>query len=102
MNHSADTAVEDSEQIFTELVRLMEKRSSDVKEQIRSQQREEASRSEELEEKLKQQISELRRKDAEQLSLTEDHVRFLHIYPSLSRLSESTVLPVVLAVMLLL
>ncbi|XP_071384572.1 E3 ubiquitin/ISG15 ligase TRIM25-like [Centroberyx affinis] len=95
INLSADKAVEDSEKIFTELVRLIEKRSSDVKEQIRSQQKAEASRAEELQEKLKQEIAELRRKDAEleQLSHTEDHTHFLHNYPSLSRLSESTDLP---------
>ncbi|XP_071375230.1 tripartite motif-containing protein 16-like [Centroberyx affinis] len=89
---SADKAVEHSEKNFTELVRLIEKRSSDVKEQIRSQQKAEASRAEELQEKLKQEIAELRRKDAEleQLSHTEDHTHFLHNYPSLSRLSEST------------
>ncbi|XP_071402191.1 E3 ubiquitin/ISG15 ligase TRIM25-like [Centroberyx affinis] len=92
INLSADKAVEHSEKIFTELVRLIEKRSSDVKEQIRSQQKAEASRTKELQEKLKQEIAELRRKDAEleQLSHTEDHTHFLHNYPSLSRLSEST------------
>ncbi|XP_023280252.1 tripartite motif-containing protein 16-like [Seriola lalandi dorsalis] len=43
-------------------------------------------------EKLEQEITELKRKDAElmQLSHTEDHTQFLHNYPSLSRLSEST------------
>ncbi|XP_078139331.1 tripartite motif-containing protein 16-like [Centroberyx gerrardi] len=94
-NCSADKAVEDSEKIFTELVRLIEKRSSEVKEQIRSKQKAEASRAEELQEKLKQEIAELRRKDAEleQLSHTEDHTHFLHSYPSLSRLSESTDFP---------
>uniref|UniRef100_UPI003AAFA905 tripartite motif-containing protein 16-like isoform X2 n=1 Tax=Centroberyx gerrardi TaxID=166262 RepID=UPI003AAFA905 len=94
-NRSADKAVEDSEKIFTELVRLIEKRSSEVKEQIRSKQKAEASRAEELQEKLKQEIAELRRKDAEleQLSHTEDHTHFLHSYPSLSRLSESTDFP---------
>ncbi|XP_071389263.1 tripartite motif-containing protein 16-like [Centroberyx affinis] len=95
INLSADKAVEDSEKIFTELVRLIEKRSSDVKEQIRSQQKAEASRAEELQEKLKQEIAELRRKDAEleQLSHTEDHTHFLQTYPSLSSLSEPTDFP---------
>ncbi|XP_071389262.1 tripartite motif-containing protein 16-like isoform X2 [Centroberyx affinis] len=92
INLSADKAVEHSENNFTELVRLIEKRSSDVKEQIRSRQKAEASRAEELQEKLKQEIAELRRKDAEleQLSHTEDHTHFLQTYPSLSSLSEST------------
>ncbi|KAG8010924.1 Tripartite motif-containing protein 16 [Nibea albiflora] len=92
INGSADKAVEDSEKIFTELIRLMEKRRSDVKQQVRSQQETEVSRVKDLQEKLEQEITELKRKDAEleQLSHTEDHNQFLHNYPSLSRLSQST------------
>ncbi|XP_028450188.1 tripartite motif-containing protein 16-like [Perca flavescens] len=92
INDSADKAVEDSEKIFTELIRLLEKRSSDVKQQVRSQQRSEVSRVKELQEKLEQEITELKRKDAElkKLSHTEDHNQFLHNYPSLSPLSQST------------
>ncbi|XP_051268810.1 tripartite motif-containing protein 16-like [Dicentrarchus labrax] len=92
INRSADKAVEDSEKIFTQLIRLMEKRSSDVKQQVRSQQETEVSRVKELQEKLEQEITELKRKDAEmkKLSHTEDHTQFLHNYPSLSALSEST------------
>ncbi|XP_076005221.1 tripartite motif-containing protein 16-like [Genypterus blacodes] len=92
INQSADKAVRDSEEIFSQLIRLMEKRSSDVKQQIRSQQKTEVSGAEELQQKLEQEIAELRRKDAElqQLSHTEDHIQFLHNYPSLPHLSEST------------
>ncbi|XP_035987173.1 tripartite motif-containing protein 16-like [Fundulus heteroclitus] len=92
IKHSAEKAVEDSEKIFTQLIRLIQKRSSDVKQQIRSQQETEGSRVKELQEKLEQEITELKRKDAElkQLSDTEDHNQFLHNYPSLSALSEST------------
>ncbi|XP_035861113.1 tripartite motif-containing protein 16-like isoform X2 [Sander lucioperca] len=92
INLSADKAVEDSEEIFTELIRLLEKRSSDVKQQVRSQQKSEVSRVKELQEKLEQEITELKRKDAElkKLSHTEDHNQFLHNYPSLSPLSQST------------
>ncbi|KAM4728820.1 tripartite motif-containing protein 16-like [Anableps anableps] len=92
INHSADQTVEHSEKIFTELIRLLQKRSSDVKQQIRSQQETEASRVKELQEKLEQEITELKRKDAElkQLSDTEDHNQFLHNCPSLPALSEST------------
>ncbi|XP_039999888.1 tripartite motif-containing protein 16-like [Xiphias gladius] len=92
INRSADKAVEDSEKIFTELIRLIEKRSSGVKQQIRSQQKTEVSRVKELQEKLEQEINELKRKDAElkQLSHTEDHNQFLRNYPSLSGFSQST------------
>ncbi|XP_062292801.1 tripartite motif-containing protein 16-like protein [Scomber scombrus] len=89
---SADKAVDDSEKIFNKLVRLIRKRSSDVKQQIRSQQQTEMSRVKELQEKLQQEITELKRKDAElkEFSHTEDHNQFLHNYPSLSQLSEPT------------
>ncbi|XP_027883698.1 tripartite motif-containing protein 29-like [Xiphophorus couchianus] len=92
INHSADKTVEDSEKIFTELIRLLQKRSSDVKRQIRSQQETEVSRVKDVQEKLEQEITELKRKDAEleQLSHTEDHSQFLLNYPSLPALSEST------------
>ncbi|XP_039636625.1 tripartite motif-containing protein 16-like [Perca fluviatilis] len=91
INLSADKAVEDSEKIFTELIRLLEKRSSDVKQQVRSRQKSEESRVRELQEKLEQEITELKRRDAElkKLSHTEDHNQFLHNYPSLSPLSQS-------------
>ncbi|KAM6947214.1 tripartite motif-containing protein 16-like [Lycodopsis pacificus] len=92
VNRSADEAVKDSEKIFTELIRLMEKRSSDVKQQVRSQQKSQVSRVKELQEKLEQEISELKRRDAELklLSHTEDHNQFLHNYPSLPPLREAT------------
>ncbi|XP_053177488.1 tripartite motif-containing protein 16-like [Scomber japonicus] len=92
VSRSADKAVEDSEKIFTQLIRLLQKRSSDVKQQIRSQQETGVSGVKELQEKLQQEITELKRKDAElkQLSHTEDHNQFLHNYPSVSQLSEPT------------
>ncbi|XP_031146893.1 tripartite motif-containing protein 16-like [Sander lucioperca] len=92
INRSADKAVEDSEKIFTELIRLMEKRRFYVEQKVRSQQKTEVSRVKELQEKLEQEITELKRKDAEmkKISDTEDHNQFLHNYSSLSPLSEST------------
>uniref|UniRef100_A0A3Q3AHV1 E3 ubiquitin/ISG15 ligase TRIM25-like n=1 Tax=Kryptolebias marmoratus TaxID=37003 RepID=A0A3Q3AHV1_KRYMA len=91
INVSADKTVEDSEKIFTQLIQLIQKRSSEVKQQIRSQQETEASRVKELQEKLEQEIAELKRKEAElkQLSDTEDHNQFLHNYPSVSAFSGS-------------
>ncbi|XP_034532034.1 tripartite motif-containing protein 16-like [Notolabrus celidotus] len=92
INGSADKAVEHSEEMFTELIFLMEKRRSDVKQQIRSQQETEVIRVIELQEKLEQEITELKRRDAElqNMSQTEDHNQFLHNYSSLSVLSKST------------
>ncbi|XP_061595290.1 E3 ubiquitin/ISG15 ligase TRIM25-like [Cololabis saira] len=92
INQSADGTVEDSEEMFTELISLLQKRSSEVKQQVRSQQEIEVRRVRELEEKLQQEIRDLKRRDAEmkQLSDTEDHNQFLHSWPSLPPLSEST------------
>uniref|UniRef100_UPI0037E912A8 E3 ubiquitin/ISG15 ligase TRIM25-like n=1 Tax=Semicossyphus pulcher TaxID=241346 RepID=UPI0037E912A8 len=92
INRSADKAVEDSEKIFTQLIRLMEEIRSDVKQQVRSQQETEVRQVRELQEKLQQEITELKRRDTEleKLSRVEDPIQFLHIYPSLSSLSEST------------
>ncbi|XP_039671196.1 tripartite motif-containing protein 16-like [Perca fluviatilis] len=92
INRSADKAVEDSEKIFTELIRLMEKISSHVNQQVRSQQKTEVSRVEEVQEKLEQEMTELKKKDAElkNISHTEDHIQFLQNYSSPSPLSEST------------
>ncbi|XP_027893323.1 tripartite motif-containing protein 16-like [Xiphophorus couchianus] len=90
INVSADKAVEDSEKIFTELIRLLQERSSDVKQQIRSQQETEVSQIKDVQEKLKEEIADLKWKDAEleQLSNTEDHNQFLLNYTSLPDLSE--------------
>ncbi|XP_076025840.1 tripartite motif-containing protein 16-like [Genypterus blacodes] len=92
INCAADEAVTDIDKSFTEMIALIEKRSCDLKEQIRSKQKTEVSRAEDLQEELKQKISELRRKEAElqQLPHIEDDIQFLHSYPSLSCLSEST------------
>ncbi|XP_041642902.1 tripartite motif-containing protein 16-like isoform X2 [Cheilinus undulatus] len=90
INRSADKAVEDSQEIFTQLICLMKKQRSDVAQQVRSQQESQVSQVKELEEKLRQEIAELKRKDGElqTLSQTQDHNQFLHDYPSLSALRQ--------------
>uniref|UniRef100_A0A672FNR4 Tripartite motif-containing protein 16-like n=1 Tax=Salarias fasciatus TaxID=181472 RepID=A0A672FNR4_SALFA len=89
---SADQTVEDCEKTFSQLIRLLQERSRDVEQQVRSQQQTEVSRVRELQEKLEQEIAELKRTDGqlELLSHTEDHTEFLLSFPSLSALSEST------------
>ncbi|XP_048098606.1 E3 ubiquitin-protein ligase TRIM47-like isoform X2 [Alosa alosa] len=79
LKSSAQTAVEDSERTFTEMIRSIERRRSEVKELIRAQEKAEVSRTEGLVMQLEQQIAELKRRDAdlEQLSYTEDHIHFL-------------------------
>ncbi|XP_030014320.1 tripartite motif-containing protein 16-like [Sphaeramia orbicularis] len=92
ISRSADEAVGKSEEMFAELNRLIKKWRSDVKQQIRSQQETQVKRVKEMEKKLEEDITELKRMDAELEKLThiEDHKQFLHSYPSLSKITEAT------------
>ncbi|XP_065097931.1 E3 ubiquitin/ISG15 ligase TRIM25-like isoform X2 [Paramisgurnus dabryanus] len=83
---SAQTAVEDSERIFTQLIRSIERRRSEVIQLIRDQEKTAVSRAEEGLERLRQEIDDLRRRDAEleKLSQTNDHIHFLQSFQSLS------------------
>ncbi|XP_029548398.1 tripartite motif-containing protein 16 [Salmo trutta] len=92
---SAQAAGEASDQIFTELIRSIERRSSEVKELIRAQEKAQVSEAEGVLEQLKQEIAELRKRstELEQLSHTEDHIHFLQSYQSLSSISVSSDLP---------
>ncbi|XP_030606954.1 tripartite motif-containing protein 16-like [Archocentrus centrarchus] len=89
---SADEAARNCQMMFSQLVQLIERRSSEVQHQIRSQQETEAHRVKELDKKLQHEISELKKKEyeLEQLSYTEDHNQFLLTFYTLPALSEST------------
>ncbi|XP_046729724.1 E3 ubiquitin/ISG15 ligase TRIM25-like [Silurus meridionalis] len=78
---SAQTAVEDSEKIFTEMISSMEKKRSEVKEMIRAQEEAELSRAERLLEQLEQEIADLQRRvtELEQILHTHDHIHFLQV-----------------------
>ncbi|KAL2092695.1 hypothetical protein ACEWY4_012493 [Coilia grayii] len=93
LKSSAQTAVEESERMFTEMMRSIERRRSEVTELIRAQEKAEVSRAEGLLKRLEQEIAELKRRDAEmkQLSLTEDHIHFLKNIVSISDDARSTV-----------
>ncbi|MCI4393538.1 hypothetical protein PGIGA_G00158600 [Pangasianodon gigas] len=81
----AQTAVEDSEIIFTEMISFMEKKRSEVTELIRAQEKAELRRAERLLEQLEQEITDLKRRvtELEQLSHTHDHIHFLQSFRSL-------------------
>ncbi|XP_050948795.1 tripartite motif-containing protein 16 isoform X2 [Labeo rohita] len=83
---SAQAAVEDSERIFTELIRSIERSLSEVTQLIRDQEEIEVSQTEGRLKQLEQEIEDLRRRDAEleQHSHTDHHVRFLQRLQSLS------------------
>ncbi|XP_034558731.1 tripartite motif-containing protein 16-like [Notolabrus celidotus] len=85
-------AVEHSEKMFAGLIHLVENTSSDVMQQVRSQQETEVGRVKQLQDKLEHEITELKRRDAElqTLSHTKGHDRFCLNHPSLSRLGDPT------------
>ncbi|XP_047674349.1 tripartite motif-containing protein 16-like [Tachysurus fulvidraco] len=82
---STQTAVEDNERIFTELISFMEKKCSEVTEMIRAQEKAELSRAERLLEQLEQEIDDLQRRvtEIEKLSHTHDDIHFLQSFQSL-------------------
>ncbi|MBN3324845.1 TRI16 protein, partial [Atractosteus spatula] len=84
LRRSAHTAVKDTDRIFTELIRSIERTRSELTQLIRAQERAAVSQAEGLLERLEQEIAELRRRDAElsQLSHTEDHIHFLQNFQS--------------------
>ncbi|XP_073690509.1 tripartite motif-containing protein 16-like [Garra rufa] len=83
---SAQTAVEHSEKLFTELISSIERNRSEVTQMIRDQEKTALSRAEEQLEQLELEINDLRRRDAEleQLSHTQDHIQFLQSFQILS------------------
>uniref|UniRef100_A0A673WUI3 FinTRIM family, member 66 n=1 Tax=Salmo trutta TaxID=8032 RepID=A0A673WUI3_SALTR len=93
--HSAQTAVEDSQKIFTELICSVERRCCEVRELIRAQEKTAVSQTEGLILRLEQEVAELRKKDCEleQLSHTEDHIYFLQNCQSISKSTELTDTP---------
>ncbi|XP_048018264.1 tripartite motif-containing protein 16-like [Megalobrama amblycephala] len=84
--HSAYATVEDSERIFTELIRSIVRSRSEVTQIIRDLEKAEVSRAEEDLNHLDQEIDDLRRREAEleQLSHTDNHIHFLQSFQSFS------------------
>uniref|UniRef100_A0A4W4G826 Tripartite motif-containing protein 16-like n=1 Tax=Electrophorus electricus TaxID=8005 RepID=A0A4W4G826_ELEEL len=94
LKRSAQAAVEDSERIFTELIRSIEKKRCEVRQLIRDQEKTELSQVQGLLDQLEQEIADLKRRDTEleQLSHTEDHIHFLQVTNSVSA-TEELILP---------
>ncbi|XP_072318127.1 E3 ubiquitin/ISG15 ligase TRIM25-like [Eucyclogobius newberryi] len=92
IRRSAQTAVQRSRDSFREMVLLLEKRGSEVEQQILSQEQTQLSRVQELQDQLQQDVTELKRSISEldTLSLTPDHNQFLQLYASLSTDTQST------------
>ncbi|XP_023130798.2 E3 ubiquitin-protein ligase TRIM16-like isoform X1 [Amphiprion ocellaris] len=72
----AQTSLTDCDQIFAQLISSMQKRRSEVKQLVSAQEKTAVCQSEELKLQLEEEISRLRRRDAqlEELSHTDDHI----------------------------
>ncbi|MGH0132177.1 UNVERIFIED_CONTAM: hypothetical protein FKN15_066416 [Acipenser sinensis] len=92
---SACIEIKESEKIFTELIRSIEKIHTEVIELIGANEKAAVNQAEGRMKKLEQEIAELRRRNAElkQLSETEDHIHFLQNFQSLCAHPEAGDLP---------
>ncbi|XP_060724461.1 tripartite motif-containing protein 16 isoform X2 [Tachysurus vachellii] len=95
LKRSAQAVEEDSEKICTKLLRSIERRHSEVKELLRTEERAGLAQAEGLLELLDQQTEDTRRKEAELelLSHTDDHIQFLLKYKSLLVPADTDELP---------
>uniref|UniRef100_A0A8C2JJD6 E3 ubiquitin-protein ligase TRIM39-like n=1 Tax=Cyprinus carpio TaxID=7962 RepID=A0A8C2JJD6_CYPCA len=84
---SSEKEKEDCTELFTDLMRSIERCQSELLEMMEQKQKAAEKQAEELIKELEQEITELKRRDTElvQLSHTEDHLHLLQIYPSLIR-----------------
>ncbi|XP_028841009.1 E3 ubiquitin-protein ligase TRIM39 [Denticeps clupeoides] len=84
--NSALREVEDSMQVFSELVRAVQKAQAELVLAIEEKQREMERWAQALITELEQEIMELKKRssDLERLSGTEDHIHFLQNFPALS------------------
>lgn len=86
VKNSAQTALEENERIFRELMQSVQRWHAEVKQQIVAQERGITTRASNLLKKLEQEITELRRRhvDLDQLSHSDDHIHFLQSWQLLS------------------
>ncbi|XP_058872637.1 tripartite motif-containing protein 16-like isoform X1 [Acipenser ruthenus] len=95
LKRSACIEIKESEKIFTELIRSIEKIHTEVIELIGANEKAAVNQAEGRMKKLEQEIPELRRRNAElkQLSETEDHIHFLQNFQPLCAPPEAGDLP---------
>ncbi|KAG1964490.1 tripartite motif-containing protein [Pimephales promelas] len=92
---SAKEAVKNSTRAFTELAKFIEKRSNEVIEKIKAQEKADLDQGEKLQEKLEGEITELKKREGvlETLLQTDDSIHFLQNYESMSSSSGSDEFP---------
>ncbi|XP_047668738.1 tripartite motif-containing protein 29-like [Tachysurus fulvidraco] len=87
--HSAQTAFQETERIFTDLIKAIERRCSEVKALIRAQEEAAVSQAERVMKQLEQEIAELKKRDSvmEELLHTENPIQYLQRFQSVSTLT---------------
>ncbi|XP_041090449.1 tripartite motif-containing protein 16-like protein [Polyodon spathula] len=88
LKRSSQREIHETEKIFTQLIRSIEKIRSEVTELIGAKEKAAVNQAEGLMKKLEQEIAELK-----QLSETEDHIYFLQNFQSLSAPPVTGILP---------
>ncbi|XP_045907096.1 finTRIM family, member 67 [Micropterus dolomieu] len=99
LTRATRSAAEESDAVFTELIRLIELKRFEVRELIKAQEKMAVSQAEQLLEKLQKEVAELKKNEAEldKLSHTEDHIIFLQSCQSLDAPPELSALPLITA-----
>ncbi|XDV42167.1 hypothetical protein PO909_010885 [Leuciscus waleckii] len=92
---SAKEAVKNSTRVFTELAKFIEKRSNEVIEKIKAQEKADLDQGAKLQKKLEGEITELKKREGvlETLLQTDDNIHFLQKYESVSSSSGSNGFP---------
>ncbi len=74
--------MENSKKVFSELVKLIEKRSNEVIEEIKAQEKADLDQGTKLQKKLEGGITELKKREGvlEDLIQTEDNIQFLQVH----------------------
>lgn len=83
LQRSARSVVEESDALFTQLIRWIELKRFEVRELIKVQEKTSIGQAELLLEKIQKEIAELKMNEDEldKLSLIEDHISFLQVTP---------------------
>lgn len=81
LQRSARAVAEESDAVFTDLIRSIELKRFEVRELIKAQEKTALSQAEQLLDKIQKEIAELKMNQAEldKLSHTEDHISFLQV-----------------------
>ncbi|XP_042633668.1 E3 ubiquitin/ISG15 ligase TRIM25 isoform X2 [Cyprinus carpio] len=92
---SAKKAVENSKKVFSELVKFIEKKSNEVIEKIKAEEKADLDQGAKLQKKLQEEITELKKREGvlEDLLQTDNNIQFLQNCESVSSSSASDELP---------